>query len=489
MMTYPTLWHPACCWLTLCLLAATADLAASHQHRSAREPGETTQSASYFGGSADESDLGQPFWDSLADRKYLTGDWGGVRDDLSSHGIGITLSYVTNLAGNPVGGMSRGFTETDSTGLNVAVDFETLAGLQGLTGFVSTAYRQGTSLAQRRIGSVVSVQQVFGGQTFHLVNLYLDQTLFDQSASFKVGRIAQFDDFSHDFAFGYYMNNGFDGQPVGFFFQGPFTAYPTTTWGAIGKWGLALTEKQGIYVFSGVYGADTELGDNRFHGTDFSFDFNRGANIMVELGYKRNWGSRAVANGDLATKVAIGGWWFTGDFPVNTLNQTVSTQKSGVGGFYYLLHQGLYREDMAGKMPPESRIEENRIYWGQTDGIRAVEQGLFAFATGQFAGASTSQMDVFVNFGAYYRGLLPGRNKDVLAFGYYHGFFSDQLNASQGANQQPTQSYEAAFEIGYRTHVTDYFYVQPNIQYVMNPGGTGQIDNALVLGAQIEVDF
>ncbi|MGE9295057.1 MAG: carbohydrate porin [Puniceicoccales bacterium] len=488
-MIKPTLGHLARCRIALCVCAVPLATFAADQHDSAQEPELAKNSSQYFAGSEHDADQAKEFWDNVADRKYLFGDWFGVRDDLAANGISVTLSFVTNLAGNPVGGMSRGFTETDSTGLNVAVDFGTLAGLDGLTGFVSTAYRQGTSLAQRRIGSAVSVQQVYGGQTFHLVNLYLAQTLFDNHLHLKAGRIAQFDDFSHDFAFGYYMNNGFDGQPVGFFFQGPFTAYPVTTWGAIAKWGMPLDEDQGVYAFAGVYGADTEVGDNRYHGTDFSFDFNRGANVMVEVGYKRNWGMKAVAEGALATKAAIGGWWFTGDFPVNSLNQNRPATKEGIGGFYYLLHQGLYREKHPVETPPESQLEGGETYWGQTDVLRTVEQGLFVFATGQFAGASTSQFDVFVNFGAYYRGLLPGRDEDVLALGYYHGYFSDELFASQVANNAPPQSYEAALELGYRCNITDYFYVQPNIQYVMNPGGTGRIDDALVLGAQIEVDF
>jgi carbohydrate-selective porin OprB len=31
--------------------------------------------------------------------------------------------------------------------------------------------------------------------------------------------------------------------------------------------------------------------------------------------------------------------------------------------------------------------------------------------------------------------------------------------------------------------------VQPNLQWIINPGGTGNIPNALVLGAQMSVSF
>ncbi|WOO42551.1 carbohydrate porin [Rubellicoccus peritrichatus] len=463
---------------------------AADQFHSALEPKLSRYSAKYFQSEQARADLDQEFWQSLADRQYFLGDPWNYRQALAEEGFAVTLTYVTNIAGNPVGGVSRGFTETDSTGLSVAVDFEKLAGLEGLTGFVSTAYRQGTSLSLRRIHNTISVQQVYGGQTFHLVNMYLRQKFFDDQFMLKVGRIAQFDDFSHDFSFGYYMNNAFDGQPVGFFFQGPFTAYPVTTWGAIGKWGMPLDDHQGVYAFLGVYGADSEIGNNEFKGADFSFSFNQGANIMAEIGYKRNWGKEDRHTDGLSTKVGVGGWWFTGDFKVATLAPGSSTTKSGIGGFYYLAHQGLYREN--NKTEGGSRVEEDNAetYWGTSGGdVHNEQQGLFVWTSGQFAGGSTSIMDVFVSGGTYYRGLIPGRNKDVLALGYYHAFFSDQLADSQRANGIPAQDHESAIELGYRYYVTDYFYVQPNIQGIFNPGGAGLIDDALVLGAQIEVDF
>ncbi len=461
------------------------------QHHSAEQPALAIESKNYFAGDGDEEDEHEDFWTQLAQQEYLLGDLWGARDEISEAGFGVTLTYVSNIAGNPVGGVSRGFTETDSTGLSVSADFEKITGWEGLTGFVSAAYRQGTSLSLRRIRNVINVQQVYGGQTFHLVNLYLQQDFLDDRASFKAGRIAQFDDFSHDYAFGYYMNNAFDGQPVGFFFQGPFTAYPTVTWGAIGKYGQSIGEQLGVYTFLGVYGADTRLPQNQYHGAFMSFDFNEGANIMGEVGLKRNW---ARGEKGLPGKYSVGGWWFTGDFDVFSGAApggpgSTPPQKSGTGGFYYLIHQGLYREGTGDEVGTQAQASQNATYWGDINSGHRETQGLFLWSSGQFAGASTSQMDVFFSAGMFYRGLLPNRDQDVLALGYYYGFFSDDFAASQQRQGQLPQSYETAVELGYRYNVTDYFYVQPNIQAIFNPGGRGNISDALVLGAQIEVDF
>jgi porin len=60
-----------------------------------------------------------------------------------------------------------------------------------------------------------------------------------------------------------------------------------------------------------------------------------------------------------------------------------------------------------------------------------------------------------------------------------------QLNPSVGV-----QDYEMAIELFYRF----YFYrhavfFQPDLQYIVRPGGTGQIDNALVLGFHMGINF
>jgi porin len=42
---------------------------------------------------------------------------------------------------------------------------------------------------------------------------------------------------------------------------------------------------------------------------------------------------------------------------------------------------------------------------------------------------------------------------------------------------------------GYIFQITKEFSVQPDIQYIIQPGGFGQTGNALVLGLQVTVDL
>jgi len=68
-----------------------------------------------------------------------------------------------------------------------------------------------------------------------------------------------------------------------------------------------------------------------------------------------------------------------------------------------------------------------------------------------------------------------------------------RLNGGHAAATQAAgggyPSYEVVFEWGYRVQFTKFLYIQPDMQYVVNPGGTHTIPNALVLGAQCSVTF
>ena len=87
--------------------------------------------------------------------------------------------------------------------------------------------------------------------------------------SFRVGRIATGDDFlvsPYNYIF---VQNGFDGNPVGIFFNAPgMTAYPNATWGAL----LKVRPTERTYVMGGWYNGDPSTRANKHHGLDWSLD-------------------------------------------------------------------------------------------------------------------------------------------------------------------------------------------------------------------------
>jgi porin len=52
------------------------------------------------------------------------------------------------------------------------------------------------------------------------------------------------------------------------------------------------------------------------------------------------------------------------------------------------------------------------------------------------------------------------------------------------------QQYEAVIELTYRVALLNSaLYLQPDLQYIIRPGGTGRLPDALALGAQVAVNF
>ena len=117
---------------------------------------------------------------------HLLGDWYGLRPWLEDSGITPTLTFVTDALGNPTGGREQGFTGANNLGLDLLFNLEKLAGLQGGTFHLSLSQRFGASLSTDYIGNVFTVQQVFGGQTYRLVNVAYQQKLLDGRIEFRL---------------------------------------------------------------------------------------------------------------------------------------------------------------------------------------------------------------------------------------------------------------------------------------------------------------
>src|SRR5262249_53907481 len=108
---------------------------------------------------------------------------------------------------------------------------------------------------------------------------------------------------------------------------------------------------------------------------------------------------------------------------------------------------------------------------------------------------SISQMPYFFTAALVTRGIFPSRPRDIIGLGVVYGHFSNDLQDSQRRGQQLDSTVGVGacgqgLEFTYRLALLkSALYVQPDLQYVFRPGGTGQLSDALVLGAQVAVNF
>jgi porin len=392
-----------------------------------------------------------------------SGDWWGVRNWLDKErGVEFSVSYTTDLAGNPVGGMESGFTYTDNIAFGVRLDLEKSLGWRGASFTLAATDRNGDSLSQNFIGNQFTVQQIYGGQTAILTTMTLIQKFWDDKAQIKVGRFSSGDDFASSPLYWLYMNNGIDGNPQALPVNATFSAYPWASWGAR----LRLDPMPEWNAQFGLYQVSDRTFARNLNGLNMAFAQTDGVMFLGQLGWTPQLYREQTASGDEITGLAghywVGAYYSTWQYPQFGTTDTAP----GAYGFYWHADQMVFQES------PGS--DQGLTLW--TAFVLSPQENI-------------AKVPFQWNAGVVYQGLVPQRDKDIIMFGLAYGNFSDDYGDAGQAYQGKPVSFEAALEWGYRVQVNQFLYVQPNVQYVIQPGGTGAIPNALVLGAQIGVTF
>lgn len=408
------------------------------------------------------------------------GDWWGIRNWLAKEkGVEFSVTYTADLAGNPVGGMRQGFTYTDNIAFGVMLDLEKLVGWRGASFTVAATDRNGSSLSQDYIGNQFTVQQIYGGQTVILTTLHLTQKFWDDKASLKVGRFSAGDDFASSPLYWLYMNNGIDGNPQALPVNASFSAFPWASWAAR----LRVDPSPDWNVQGGLYQVSGRTFARNFNGLNMGIEASDGVMFLGQTGWTPEFFKRPIAHLEAdpeelkneglqppqdAKRGLPGHYWVGGYYSTWSLYPQFGTQETGANayGFYWHADQMVFQETPGGT--------QGLILWSA-----------FTYSPQE----SMAKLPFQWNSGAIYRGLLPRRDKDTAIFGLAYGQFSGDYSRSGAAYRAQPVTYEMALEWGYRIQLNRFFYVQPDVQYIIRPGGTASIPNALVLGAQIGVAF
>jgi porin len=162
--------------------------------------------------------------------------------------------------------------------------------------------------------------------------------------------------------------------------------------------------------------------------------------------------------------------------------------KPTIGGLPGTYRAGAWLHDAdaeaVGDRPDPAALGSNHgFYLGfdQTLYPEAENQGLGAFFQLGWAPKDRNEIALYVGGGLAYTGPFPGRDADVAGIGVARANLSERLEASEG------RTAETAVEAFYRLQLMPWMSIQPDVQFVLNPGGSGR--DALVLGARTEIAF
>lgn len=146
-------------------------------------------------------------------------------------------------------------------------------------------------------------------------------------------------------------------------------------------------------------------------------------------------------------------------------------------------------ENFAGNIQDENNgiyfIGEKTLF--EEDGSRG---SLGAFVQLGFTHADHNQVDSYWGAGLNYTGLFTSRPDDVAGLAVASARNgSDFMRYARDVDRAAVDHAETTIELTYQAMIQPWLTIQPDLQYVINPGMDRRLDNALVVGARIEVAF
>ena len=388
----------------------------------------------------------------------LTGSWGVYRDKLLERwGISVTSAYFGQLAANPTGGVKQGTSWKGDIGAAIFVDLERLVGWKRGYFTASFSYKHGTdTLSSVYIKNLFPVQLASGDNNgaARLVHLAFGQQLFNNNAEFVIGRLIAGEDFASLRLACTSLNQAICANPIAGAQSISFPVYPFATWGARFK----LQPGKAWYAQVGSYIVNQNFRNPDFHGVKFSVPDSSGPLILGEFGY---------IVGNYRGKPGLPGKYKVGGYYDGERLEELKTGDNvrGTWGIYAMGEQMLFSED-------DKYIE-----------------GLSSFLALSFAPENRNRITFMAAGGLSYRGPIPNRSSDALAFVAAYGHFSGDLPRGMGENGEllPKQDYELLLELNYRIQIAPWAFVEPDVQVIINPDGRSEIDDALVIGFALGV--
>ena len=391
----------------------------------------------------------------LYERQHMTGGWGGMRDEMTARGINLGFEYIGEFFSNVSGGIRTGSVYAGRFEMAAELDLETLAGWQGGTIFANAYQIHGRGLSGEYLGNLLPTSNIEADPATRLFDLWLQQSFLDDRASLRIGQLAADDEFVVSDTGGNFLNGTFGWLALAannLTNGGP--AYPLAAPGVR----LEAMPAEDVTFRTAVFSGDPADKDGE-NASGTTFSFQGGVLWISEL----QWDA-SLGEAELPGSYKLGGWYHSGafdDLRYDTLGMSLAAPGSnGVPA----RHQGNYA--LYGVA--------DQTVWRETG---TEDQGLNLFTRIGGAPSDINPVDFYVDGGATYQGLIPGRDGDVagIAVGYAH-VSSDLKGLDEDARMfsgmnTPVEDYEVVIEFVYSAQVTPWWLVQPDVQYLVHPGG------------------
>jgi len=480
----------------LCAVAALTAASANSAHGApppistpvTGEEGQAAPSAGLFG-----------FLATINRSSALLGDLWGLRTLLSRYGMTLALQETSEVLANVTGGTHTGPAYDGVTQgllqLNTQRAFNFYGGLLNVSGL----WIHGRNLSSDNLQTLQTSSGIEADRSVRLWELWYDQKFLDEDRlDIKIGQQSLDQEFMVSTNALYFVNTMF-GWPMlpSADLPGGGPAYPLSALGVR----LSARPVDGINVLAGVFNGSPvphNTGDpQKENPSGTSFPLGNGTLSVLELQFFYPALGSMVLPGEspaLGWTYRIGAWHNSEKFSDQRFDQTGLSLADPNSTGQPRLHRGDYAI---------YAVADRLVWRDDTDPNRTI--ALFARAMGTPL-ADRNLIDFSLNAGFIVHSPFRYRTDDIFGIGMGYAHVSNRAssldrdtNNFNGTPGAPVRSGETFVEMTYQYLLKPWIILQPDVQYIINPGGgipdptdpnpNHRIKNELVLGLRAIVSF
>ncbi|MGH7114066.1 MAG: carbohydrate porin [Stellaceae bacterium] len=424
----------------------------------------------------------------------LLGDMWGLRPLLAQYGISLALLETSEVLGNVTGGVRQGFEYDGLTQMAVQLDTQQAFGWHGGTFRASALQIHGRNLSNDNLLSLQTASGIEANDGARLWELWYQQKFLDEDrADVKIGQQSLDQEFMVSQNALVFVNTMF-GWPMvpSADLPGGGPAYPLSALG-VRLWVRPTDSLTGLMAVTNGNPAPDSIGDPQVENpSGTSFPLNGGALVIGELQYSYPALGAMVTSEQAEVHQGtykIGFWYDSERFDDLQFDNNGLSLANPLSSGMPLGHHGNYSiygviDQMVWETPAGGTLNFFTRVMGTPQGNR-------------------NQIIFSVNSGLTLQGPLASRPDDSAGLAIEYARVSgsaaalDRQTAFFTGGFVPVQSGETVIELTYQFQLTPAVQLQPDFQFVFNPGGgvanpnvpNPSIKNEAVLGLRANVTF
>ena len=396
---------------------------------------------------------------SLWERPTLTGQWQGYRGEFKSSGVDIQSHVIADIMGNVRGGVSQKTSLVENWELGLSLNLDQLIGWSGGS-FQFSALQNNGSSPSSYIGDVQTANNIEAMQTIRLYELWIEQNLLENKLSLLAGVYDLNSEFDFMESSTLFLNSsqGLGGALAASGLNG-ISTFPATALSARVKylpapsWYIQAAVSDGV---PGIRHVDWQLDEQSgmFGVGEVGFLISAADGSQSQDPLSDRFHIKRHTAADYMLKASVGFWMYNRNFVQRRYGVAAGGSRNETGA--YLL------------------VDSQTLSWIDKSLRNLSWHGRFGIADNQL-----SRFRYYFGTGFTYQNIITGISNDEMGISVSmvknSAVFKRQLSMQ---NAQP----EIAFEWTYQANVTPWLVVQPDLQYILNPGATNVLPDALVVG-------